>query len=130
MTIQWADVVARYPPGTTLRPLVGGSTLVVDDIDDQRICVRQRLWRACLTRAELETADDVLATAGQVSPLELAELLRVHYASGPQVRTECSRVPNLSAVLLHDMGVLTVNGPGQSTGAPAHSPADWIGGDA
>jgi hypothetical protein len=75
--------------------------------------VRQRLWRGCLTRAELERADEILATAGPVSPLELAELLRIHYASGPQVTTECSRVPNLSAVLLLDMGAFA--SPGSRT---------------
>jgi hypothetical protein len=91
--------------------------LVVDEVDAQRICVRQRLWRGCLTRAELERADEILATAGPVSPLELAELLRVHYASGPQVTTECSRVPNLSAVLLSDLGAFASRraGPGDST---------------
>jgi hypothetical protein len=79
----------------------------VDSVDDERICVRQRLWQACLTPAELDTATRVLAEAGPVTALELAELLRIHYAGGPQVTTDCSRVPNLSAVLLSDLGALT-----------------------
>ena len=57
----WADVQARYAPGAVLAPLVGSSSLVVDEVDDDRLCVRQRLWRACLTRTELETATAVLA---------------------------------------------------------------------
>jgi hypothetical protein len=100
----WADVLARYEPGAVLASLVGSSTLVVDAVDEEQLCVRQRLWRACLTRTELETASEVLAAAGPVSPLELAELLRVHYATGFHVTTECSRVPNLSAVVLNDLG--------------------------
>jgi hypothetical protein len=100
----WAEVRAHYAPGSALSPLVGSSKLVVDEVDDERLCVRQRLWRACLSREEFETAARLLATAGPVTPLELAEQLRVHYASGFHVTTECSRVPNLSAVLLNDLG--------------------------
>ena len=100
----WADVQARYVPGAVLAPLVGSSTLVVDEVDDDRLCVRQRLWRACLTRTELETATAVLAAAGRITPLEFAERLRVHYATGFHVTTDCSRVPNLSAIVLQDLG--------------------------
>jgi hypothetical protein len=102
--VGWDDVMARLVPGAVLTPLVGSSTLVVDEVDDQRLCVRQRLWRACLTRIELETAVDVLAEAGPVTPMEFAERLRVHYATGFHVTTDCSRVPNLSAVVLQDLG--------------------------
>jgi hypothetical protein len=102
--IGWDDVLARYAPGALLAPLVGSSTLVVDEVDDQRLCVRQRLWRACLTRIELETAAEVLDTAGPMTPMEFAERLRVHYATGFHVTTDCSRVPNLSAVVLQDLG--------------------------
>ena len=104
MTDRWDEVVGHCRPGSTLRPLVGGSTMVVETVGDDRVCVRQRLWRACLTRAELATADRVLASAGPVSPMQLAELLRIHYAGHPQVGTECSRVPNLSAVVLKAIG--------------------------
>jgi len=102
--IGWGDVVARYVPGAVLPPLVGPSTLVVDEADQERLCVRQRLWRACLTRTELETAAEVLAAAGPLTPMEFAERLRVHYATGFHVTTDCSRVPNLSAVVLQDLG--------------------------
>jgi hypothetical protein len=100
----WADVQARYAPGTALKPLVGSSALVVDEVDDEQLCVRQRLWRACLTRAELEIAAGLLAEAGPVTPMQFAERLRVHYATGFHVTTDCSRVPNLSAVVLKDLG--------------------------
>jgi hypothetical protein len=100
----WADVLARYAPGSVIAPLVGSSRMVVDTVDDHQLCVRQRLWRACLQRTELEEARRVLAAAGSVSPMELGELLRVHFATGFHVTTECSRVPNLSAVVLRDLG--------------------------
>jgi hypothetical protein len=100
----WGDVVARYAPGVLLSPLVGSSSLVVEEVDAERICIRQRLWRACLTRTELETAAQLLAEAGPVTPMEFAERLRVHYATGFHVTTDCSRVPNLSAVVLQDLG--------------------------
>ena len=77
---------------------------MVDEVDDERLCVRQRLWRACLTRTELETAAAVLAAAGRITPMEFAERLRVHYATGFHVTTDCSRVPNLSAIVLQDLG--------------------------
>lgn len=106
-SLDWNAVRARYAPGTRVRPLVGTSALEVVSVDDERICLRQRLWRACVTRSELETALTVLhERPGRLTALELAEELRRYYAVGPQVTTECSRVPNLSAVVLVDMGHL------------------------
>jgi hypothetical protein len=102
--VGWGDVTARYSSGAVLAPLVGSSTLEVDEVDEERLCVRQRLWRACLTRTEFETAVRVLTAAGTVTPMEFAERLRVHYATGFHVTTDCSRVPNLSAVVLQDLG--------------------------
>ena len=113
----WADVQARYAPGAALAPLVGSSTLVVDEVDDERLCVRQRLGRACLTRTELETAAALLAEAGPVTPMEFAERLRVHYATGFHVTTDCSRVPNLSAIVLKDLGAFNHGGRGSAPGA-------------
>lgn len=115
MSIGWHDVMARYAPGTPVPPLVGSSKLVVVSVDDQHICVRQRLWQARLTRAEFETATALLASSGPVTALELAELLRIHYAGGPQVTTDCSRVPNLSAVILSDLGAV----PSTAAGPPS-----------
>lgn len=104
MGVTWADVTARYERGMTLAPLAGSSTLVVDAVDEERLCVRQRLWRACLARDEFEAAARILAEAGDVTPLELGEMLRVHHATVFHVTTECSRVPNLSAIVLSDLG--------------------------
>ncbi|TCK24803.1 hypothetical protein [Pseudonocardia endophytica] len=108
---EWTDVVARYRTGDVLPPLVGSSVMTVDAVDDTALCVRQLLWRACLTPDEFATAVTILHEAGAVTGLELAELLRRHYAGGPQVTTDCSRVPNLCAVVLADLGLVPRGSP-------------------
>jgi hypothetical protein len=40
------------------------------------------------------------------SPVEFAERLRRYYAGGPEVRTGCTRVPNLCAIVLRELGYL------------------------
>lgn len=104
--LHWTHVVARYRVGDVLPPLVGSSVMTVDAVDDTALCVRQLLWRACLKPDELTTAVKILNEAGSVTGLELAELLRRHYAGGPQVTTDCSRVPNLCAIVLADFGLV------------------------
>ncbi len=104
--LQWTHVVARYRVGDILPPLVGSSVMTVDAVDDTALCVRQLLWRACLTPDEFATAVKILNEAGSATGLELAELLRQHYAGGPQVTTDCSRVPNLCAIVLADFGLV------------------------
>ena len=54
----------------------------------------------------------MLAKAGSVTPMELGELMRVHVATGFHVTTECSRVPNLTAVVLNDLGAFSSSGSG------------------
>ena len=109
--LSWNHVVARYRVGDVLPPLVGSSVMTIDDVDDTVLCVRQLLWRACLTPDEFATAVKILDEAEPVTGLELAELLRRHYAGGPQVTTDCSRVPNLCAVVLADFGVVQRGSP-------------------
>lgn len=105
-SLDWDAVRARYAPGTRVAPLVGTSVLEVLSVDDERICLGQRLWQACVTRAELEVGLAVLDRPGSLTALELAEELRRYYSGGPQVTTGCSRVPNLSAVVLAGLGLL------------------------
>lgn len=113
--IDWSQVKSRFQAGDLLSPLVGSSTLVVDSIDDEQLCIRQRLWRACLTRTDLQTANDVLAQAGSdVTPVEFAELMRARVTSGTSgtgTVTECTRIPNLAAVVLLNLGVLRADSP-------------------
>lgn len=107
MAIAWADIVDRFKPGDALAPLVGASELRVDRIDDQQICIRQRLWRACVTRSDLATANRILDEAPEgTTSVELSELIRAHYTGGPEVTTECTRIPNLAAVILSNMGAV------------------------
>lgn len=114
MQLVWDAVVARYAGGRDVRPLTGSSTLRVVSADDEQVCVAQRLWRACVTRAQLEDAVALLGDGGgSRSAVGFSEDLRRHYGAGPQVDPGCSRIPNLCAVLLADLGLL---GPAPSTG--------------
>lgn len=113
MSITWSDVVAHYDRGDSLKPLVGDSKLAVDSVDDEQICVRQRLWRACLKPDDLRIANEILAGAStSITPIRFAEMMRARLAGGTDVTTDCTRVPNLMAVVLFNMGVF--GGPGSS----------------
>ncbi|GAA1276966.1 hypothetical protein GCM10009609_45060 [Pseudonocardia aurantiaca] len=107
MTLDWAAVRARYAKYPIVQPLSGGSILQIIDVDDEKVCVEQRLWRDCVSRAALETAVAVLGNRpSPVRAIEFAEELRRYYASGPNAVTDCSRIPTLSAVILKDLGYL------------------------
>jgi hypothetical protein len=108
MKLDWALVRARYESHPRVQPIRGGSTLQVVDVDDEKVCVKQRLWRDCVSRGSLETAVNLLGDRPlPVSAIDFAEELRSYYASGPNAITDCSRIPNLSAVILKDLGYLT-----------------------
>lgn len=106
--IAWTDVVGRLAPGDSLQPLVGSSRLTVHSVEPEQICIRQCLWRACLTRADIDTANRVLESApADVSAVRFSELLRAHYTSGTDVTTECTRLPNLAAVVFLNLGAVS-----------------------
>jgi hypothetical protein len=107
MKLDWTAIRARYDQHPTVQPLRGRSTLQVVDVDDEQVCLRQRLWRDCVSRTALETAVDLLGDRQlPTNAIEFAEELRKHYAEGPNAITDCSRIPNLSAVILKDLGYL------------------------
>jgi hypothetical protein len=107
MTLDWASVRERYRGGRAVRPLVGTSTLRVESAEDSLV-VTQRLWRAEVTRAELEVALDLLGPRPpDTGAVGFSEELRRYYSGGPQVQPTCSRTPNLCAVVLVDLGHLT-----------------------
>jgi hypothetical protein len=109
MRLVWDEIVARYDGGRSVRPLVGGSTLTATSGPDA-VTVAQRLWRADVTRTELEVALDILGDRpASTASVPFSEELRVHYSGGPQVQPTCSRTPNLCAVLLKDLGYLDVH---------------------
>jgi hypothetical protein len=106
MILDWASVLDRYRGGRAVRPLVGNSTLRVE-VADGALVVTQRLWRAEVTRSELQVALDLLGGRA-VGAVGFSEELRRYYSGGPQVQPTCSRTPNLCAVVLVDLGHLTV----------------------
>lgn len=117
--IDWQDVVSRFRQGDRLQPVAGASVLTVESIDDDRMCLRQRLWRDCLTRSDLRLAARVLADAPPgVTAVQLAELIRLHH-TGSAVTPGCSRVPNLAAVVLYNMG--EVPGQRRVTSSPSRT---------
>lgn len=107
MQLDWAAVRARYEHRTVLPSLTGQALIEIVDVDDERLCMRQRLWRDCLTREDLQTAVALLRDGSIVgTPVEVAEGLRRYYSGGPQVRTGCTRAPNMAAAVLADLGFL------------------------
>jgi hypothetical protein len=107
MNIDWKMVRARYEQQRSVPPLTGQSRLDVVGLDDEKICFKHQLWRDCLSKVALETAVTVLGDRPlPANAIEFAEELRSHYSNGPTVITECSRIPNLSAVVLKDLGYL------------------------
>jgi hypothetical protein len=106
VTLDWDAIVERYEGGRLVRPLIGGSTLTATPGVDV-VTVAQKLWRADVTREELEVALEILGDRPASTPsVPFSEELRVHYSGGPQVQPTCSRTPNLCAVLLKDLGYL------------------------
>lgn len=107
MKLDWTTVRARYEQFPAVQPLRGQSALQIVDVDDEQVCFKQRLWRDCVSRAALETAVSLLGDRSlPANAIEFAEELRVYYATGPNAITDCSRIPNLSAVILKDLGYL------------------------
>jgi hypothetical protein len=105
--LDWPAVRKRYEHTRTVAPLSGSSVLEVVEVDDDRVCLKQRLWRDCVSRAQLETAVSLLGDRPlPADAIAFAEELRRYYSSGPGAVTECSRIPNLSAVILKDLGYL------------------------
>jgi hypothetical protein len=79
----------------------------VESLDAESLCLRQRLWTACVGRTDVEEAVRLLAAAPQCpSPVAFSEVLRGHYATRRAAGTGCLRRPNLCAVVLRDLGLL------------------------
>lgn len=56
LTLDWADVVKRYEHGLEISPIPGASTLSVTGADEEKVYVKHRLWKAALSRENLEKA--------------------------------------------------------------------------
>jgi hypothetical protein len=106
-SLSFSAVAARFGVGGTVASLTGSSAVTVLSVDAERICLGQRLWRDCVTWEELTSALQLLHEySAPPSPVEFAERLRRYYAGGPEVRTGCTRVPNLCAIVLRELGYL------------------------
>lgn len=107
MDFDWNLVRDKYRQGMKIDSLAGGSQLEITEVDDEKILVRSRLWRDSLTREDLEMAVALLEEGrAPPDPLGFAEALRRYQAEGEQVQPGCSRVPNMAAVVLKDLGYL------------------------
>ena len=105
MALDWDEVRARYDGGGTVPSLTGGSTVEVTGVSEDRIFLRHSLWGDSLSRRELETALDLLDGGSVPSdPIGFAEGFRRYYFEGPEVNPGCSRVPNMAALILKDLG--------------------------
>ena len=110
MPLDWSAVREHFAAHPSLPSLAGTSTVRVTGVDDERVCLSQRLWKDCISRRDLDAAVDLLA-AGRLDPepMAFAEGLRRHWSSradGRPVETGCTRGPNLAAVVLSDLGYL------------------------
>jgi hypothetical protein len=105
--LDWNLLQKRYAPGTELPALTGGARIYVTGIDDEKLSVRSHLWRDSISRKDLETAVTLLRT-GELprQPVGFAEALRRRQLEGEDVNPACSRVPNMTAVVLKDLGYL------------------------
>lgn len=107
MDFDWKLVRDKYQQGTKINSLAGGSQLEITEVDDEKILVKSRLWRDSLTREDLETAVALLEEGrAPRDPIGFAEAMRRYQLEGEDVHPGCSRVPNMAAVVLKDLGYL------------------------
>jgi hypothetical protein len=97
-TLDWSDVVERYQNGADIAPIPGASTLAVTGADDEMVYVKHRLWKATLSRSNLEKAVRLLGEG------------RMTRKSGDfvdQYRTfVADERPTTAATVLKDLGFL------------------------
>jgi hypothetical protein len=104
MTLDWDAVRERYAGGAQLWSLTGSTPVRVTEVDDDRICLSQTLWHDCIGRSELEAALELLRSGAiAAEPVAFAEGLRRRRA---HIDTGCTRGPNLTAIVLRDLGYL------------------------
>ena len=121
----WAAVTATYRVGMPVQPLTGTAPLAVEAVDARHVCLRHRLWRACLSRGDFEFA---LATLRDVPPpataVAFSEVLRLRLAARPGADTGCSRTPNLCAIALRDLGLFSTT-KGDAVSGLDRALAEW-----
>ncbi|MDV7136803.1 hypothetical protein [Williamsia muralis] len=96
--LDWDMIVAKYGHGAEVDSLPGGAKISVSGVDDEHIHVTHRLWKASLTRSNLERAIDMV-NAGTMT--------RVANEFIDQYRTTIAdERPTVTATVLKDLGYL------------------------
>lgn len=60
MPLDWADVKKRYAAGALVPTVAGGKQLQVTGCDDEAIYIENPLWKAQLSRSNLEKGVDLI----------------------------------------------------------------------
>ncbi|MGH8932265.1 MAG: hypothetical protein ACRDZO_17010 [Egibacteraceae bacterium] len=98
MPLNWDTVIERYRDGAKIEPIPGSSTLEVTGADDDSVYIKHRLWKAALSRQNLEKA---------VRLLEEGRMVRRSGDFVDQYRTMVAdERPTTAATVLKDLGYL------------------------
>lgn len=60
MPLKWSEVKKRYAKGVAVPTVAGGKTLKVTGCDDDAIYIENPLWKAQLSRVNLEKGVDLI----------------------------------------------------------------------
>lgn len=107
MAFDWKTVLGRYENGAEVDPIAGSRKFVITGADDTQIFFEARLWKDVLPRDHLERAIDMLE-AGDLhrGASTFLEGYRLQVEKDQTVPQGCSRIPNMVAVVLQDLGML------------------------
>lgn len=98
MPLDWPYVLQRYKDGAEVASLPGTATLSVSGADEEKIYVKHRLWKASLSRENLERA---------VELVEQGEMTKNAADFIDQYRTVIAdERPTTAATVLKDLGYL------------------------
>lgn len=112
MTLQWDVVKKRYEHGAQVDAVSGGSLFTITGADDEYIYFKGRLWKDALPRHHLEEAVALLERGElDANAIKFLEGYRLHVEKNPTVEPGCSRIPNMVAVVLKDLGYFVNAGP-------------------
>jgi hypothetical protein len=98
MKLDWGKVLDKYRDGAEIDSLPGASTISVSGADDEKIYVKHRLWKATLSRSNLERAIEMVSAG---------EMTRTAADFIDQYRTVIAdERPTTAATVLKDLGYL------------------------
>lgn len=105
MPLQWDVVQKRYEHGAQVDAVAGGSLFAITGADEEYIYFKGRLWKDALPRHHLEEAV-AMVERGELAATatKFLEAYRLHIEKDPMVESGCSRIPNMVAVVMKDLG--------------------------